>query len=99
MLTVSSYTVEKIRDPFGILTGERYEFVLEIEVEEDDELFSENGIYVRVIYLVDENRTSVVKHEVLERSTNNHLDFEMEDEELAWIEAFCKEHVAEAGKN
>ena len=28
MLKIESYTVEKLEDPFGILSGDRYEFFL-----------------------------------------------------------------------
>ncbi|MFC5652034.1 DUF6509 family protein [Paenibacillus solisilvae] len=99
MLTVSSYTVEQVKDPFGILTGERYEYLLDIEVDEEDELYSENGIYVRVIYRVEDGRTGIVRHEIVERSTDSLLDFEMEDEELEWIAVFCEEHLIEAGQD
>lgn len=99
MLTVSSYSVEQVKDPFGILTGERYEYLLDIEVDEEDELFSENGIYVRVIYRVEDNQTGILRHEIVERHTDRLLDFEMEDEELEWLAGFCKEHLSEAGQD
>ena len=67
MLTVSSYTIELVKDPFGILTGERYEYLLDIEVDEDDELYSENGIYVRVLYRVEDERTGILRHEIVEK--------------------------------
>lgn len=96
MLTITDYSVEFVKDPFGILAGKRYEFLLDIEVEEDDELYSENGLYIRVIYLVDESRTGIVKYELYERGKERYLDFDLEEEELQQVDAFCKEHVAEA---
>jgi hypothetical protein len=95
MLTITGYTVELIKDPFGILTGKRYEFRLDIEVPEDDELHSDNGLYIRVIYVVDENQERIVKHEIYERSTEQLLDFELEDEELVVVAAFCKDNLPE----
>ncbi|MEC0207786.1 DUF6509 family protein [Paenibacillus ehimensis] len=96
MFTITGYSVELVKDPFGILSGKRYEFLLDIEVEEDDELYSEQGLYVRVIYSVEENQTSIVKHEIFERTTEQLLDFELEDDELEVVKAFCQEHVGEA---
>lgn len=98
MLTITGYSVEFIKDPFGILTGKRYEFLLDMEVPEDDELYSEDGLYIRVIYLVDDSRTEIVKHEIFDRKNDQLLDFELEDEELQLVDAFCKEHWSEAGE-
>ncbi len=96
MFTITGYSVELVKDPFGILSGKRYEFILDIEVEEDDELYSEQGLYVRVIYGVDGGQASIVKHEIFERTTERLLDFELEDDELDVVKAFCEEHVGEA---
>ncbi|WP_442600994.1 DUF6509 family protein [Paenibacillus sp. KN14-4R] len=96
MLTITGYSVELIKDPFGILTGERYEFLVDIEVPEDDELHSDKGLYVRAVYRVDENKTEMIKHEIIERETEQILDFELEDEEAAVLDAFCKEKLIQA---
>jgi hypothetical protein len=96
MLTISSYTVELIKDPFGILSGKRYEFMLDLEVPEDDELYSENGLYIRAILLVDENKAVLLKYEIFEKNTEKYQDFDLEDEEVELIAAFCKANYAEA---
>lgn len=95
MFSITTYTVEQIKDPFGILSGKRYEWMLEIEVEEEDELYSENGLQLRVIYQVEDEQSKIVNYEFLESGTNRYLDFELEDEEKAFVEAFCKEHDTE----
>jgi hypothetical protein len=96
MLTITGYSVELIKDPFEILTGKRYEWKLDIEVAEDDELHSDNGLYVRVIYVVEESHARMVRYEIYEKTNDNYVDFELEDDELEVIEAFCKQHVGEA---
>lgn len=96
MIEIAAYTVESIPDKFGIISGKRYEFMLEIEVSEEDELYSEGGLYLRVIYKEEEGRTGIVKYEFIERSTNKYLDFELENEEEALVESFCKEHYLES---
>jgi hypothetical protein len=96
MLTVTAYSVELIKDPFGILTGKRYEFILDIEVAEDDELYSENGLYLRVIYSVEESRTGIAKYEIYERTTERYVEFDLEEDELGAVDAFCREHLEDA---
>ncbi|OCT12116.1 pullulanase [Paenibacillus pectinilyticus] len=95
MFTITTYTVELVRDPFGILTGQRYEFLIDIEVEEDDELYSGSGLYIRAIYNVTEESSSLMKYELYEKTTELYLDFDLEDDEVAVVEAFCKEHYLE----
>ncbi|MCC3378269.1 DUF6509 family protein [Paenibacillus farraposensis] len=93
MLNFTSYTVEQIKDAFGILSGQRYEFVIDVEVEEDDELYTENGLRIRALYLVDEGKSELLKYELIEKVTNRYIDLELEEDELQAVENFCKEHV------
>lgn len=97
MITITGFSVEQIKDPFGIIAGDRYEFILDIDVPDDDELYSEQGLYIRVVYAVGEERTGIVKYDIFERTTEKYLEFDMEDEELEAVEAFCREHWKEAG--
>lgn len=92
MITITSYTVERVKDPFGILTGTRYEFLLDIEVEEDDELYTDKGLYIRVIYTVEESASRIAKYELYEKSTQQYLDFDLEEDELAIVNEFCAAH-------
>jgi hypothetical protein len=96
MLTITSYSVELVKDPFGILTGQRYEFLLDIEVPEDDELHSKKGLYIRAIYSVEESKSGIVKYDVHEQQTEQYLDFDLEDEELRLLNDFCQSHLSEA---
>lgn len=93
MIEIQSYTVEKLEDPFGILSGERYEYILEIAVPEEDELYTEKGLQLRVIYVMDENKDQISKYEFIESETQSVLDFELEDDELSMVLQFCKEHT------
>ncbi len=96
MLTITEYSVELVKDPFQILSGKRYEFLLDLELEEDDELYSEKGIYIKVIYKVEEDQGSIVNYDLIEKTTDRYLDLDMETEEEEALAAFCKEHYAEA---
>ncbi|CAH8773115.1 DUF6509 family protein [Paenibacillus dendritiformis] len=96
MLNITDYSIESVKDPFRILAGRRYEFRLDIEVAEEDELYSEHGVYVRVIYAVEAERSYIVKHELYERTTDRYLEFDLEDDEIEAVNLFCSEHYAEA---
>ncbi|MFD0618856.1 DUF6509 family protein [Paenibacillus sp. GCM10027629] len=98
MINITAFEVELIKDPFGILSGTRYEFKLDIEVPEDDELWSENGLYIRVIYVVEENRTGIVKYELYEKTTGQYLDMDLEEDEVAAVDAFCQAHYGESSE-
>lgn len=96
MLTITEYSVELVQDPFGILPGKRYEFLLDLDVPDDDELYCDNGVYARVIYSVEESASRIVKYELRERNTDRYLEVDLEDEEVAAFADFCKEQL-EAG--
>lgn len=95
MLTFKGYNVENVKDPFGILTGKRYEFLIELDVPEDDELYVENGVTVRAIVKVVEEQISIVSYELQETTTGELLDFDLEEDEEEALLLFCKEHLPE----
>lgn len=93
MLTITEYSVELVKDPFGILAGDRYEFLLDIAVDEEDELYSEQGVYIRAIYSITPEHEGIIKYELFERNSRKYLEFELEEDELAEVEMFCKNHL------
>ncbi|CAM3909024.1 DUF6509 domain-containing protein [Cohnella lubricantis] len=95
MLNIREYTAELVKDPFGILAGKRYEFVLDLDIEEDDELYSANGVAIRVIFKVDGEQAGIVRYDLIERGTGKPLDLDLEPEEEEALAAFCKEHLPE----
>ncbi|MGE6378121.1 DUF6509 family protein [Peribacillus muralis] len=99
MLNITEYSIEKLNDPFGILTGERYELFLDIEVPEEDELFSENGLYIRALFVVEEQVGKLIKYDIFEKGNEDALEFELEDDEEALITDFCLKHSNEAMNN
>lgn len=99
MFAITEYSVQIMKDPFGILTGDRYEFVLDLDVPDDDELYNEDGVCLRVVYVVEEDRTRIVKYEFLVKSSNEYIDFEMEEDEEKMVFDFCTEHFKQAATN
>lgn len=93
MITITNHTMEKLEDPFKILSGDRYEFFLHIDVPEDDELYSEKGLMVKVLYIVDGENKKISHYYIIEKETENILDFELEEDEEKLIEDYCKNHL------
>ncbi|MNC82095.1 hypothetical protein D3C75_1354690 [compost metagenome] len=60
---------------------------------EDDELYEENGVSARVIVKVEEEQLSIVSYDLLETTTGQLLDFDMEEDEEAALALFCNEHL------
>lgn len=96
-VNITEYTVELIKDPTGILTGNRYEFFLNINVPEDDELYHENGLQLKVLYYADENQSKVLTYHFYDSLENKFLEFALEDEEEKLVNEFCSMHFHEAG--
>lgn len=94
-MNITAYTVELIKDPFGILSGRRYEFKLEVEVDEEDELYSEHGVYARVVYKEEGETSGILTCDWTEKTTNRYLPLDAEPEELAELAAFCAAHLPE----
>jgi len=99
MLTITEFSVEQVKDPFGIIPGQRYEFILDLDVPEDDELYCEGGVYARVIFGVEDSGSRMVKYELRERSTDRYLEIDLEDEELAGFAEFCREQLTAGAAN
>lgn len=92
-MNIIKHEIEEIVDPTGILAGKRYECILHLDVEEDDELYSENGVYVKVLLAMDDNGHRLLSHHLYEENTNKYLDFELEEDELAVILSYCLEQL------
>lgn len=92
-MNIIEHTVEKVQDPVGIIVGDRYEFFLSIEVDEDDDLYSEKGIYIRVILAVNDQDLHIKQYQIVEYDTEKQLDFELENDELQLIKEYCQDHL------
>ncbi|MDF2835477.1 MAG: pullulanase [Paenibacillus sp.] len=95
MFTITEYTVEQIKDPYKIIEGERYEFLLDLEVDEEDELYQEEGVRLRVVYAKEGDNARIAKYEFLIAASGKYLDMEMEEDEEQAVFAFCKEALVE----
>jgi len=95
-MEITQFTMDEILDPTNIIEGKRYEFILDMEVDEDDELYHEAGIEVRILIAEKGEELFILNYFVMEKAEGEYLDFALEDEELNEILAFCKEELAKA---
>lgn len=93
-MKITNHLFDKINDPTGIIVGDRYEFLLDLEIDEEDELFTEGGVDLRVIIASDDNGLRIVQYYFTDKGTKTTMDFALEDDEEAEILAFCKEKMA-----
>ncbi|MGX6444106.1 DUF6509 family protein [Neobacillus sp. K501] len=93
ILNIQGHIVEKIEDPFGLLSGERFEFFLELEVEEEDELYSDKGVGIRVLFINDEKGQRISTYHLYENETEKVLDFALEEDEEEMVFNYCKENI------
>lgn len=92
-MQINDYAVEKIMDPTGFIEGDRYEFHLYLMLDEDDEIYNENGIGVRAIIAVENGVSRIAMAHFFERENEKPLDYSLEEEELAQILAYCDENM------
>ncbi|MCP1143305.1 DUF6509 family protein [Lysinibacillus endophyticus] len=93
-MEITQFSVEEIKDPTNIIEGKRFEFLIDVEVDEEDELYSEAGIEIRVLIgQNEEGETKLLNYFIMDKGENKYLDFGLEDEEESMILEFCKEQI------
>jgi hypothetical protein len=95
-MNITQFSIDEILDPTNIIEGKRFELLLDVEIDEEDELYSAAGIEIRVIAGVIGEVVRVVNYFIIDKASNDYLDFALEDEEEAMILAFCQEQLAPA---
>ncbi|RSD26213.1 DUF6509 family protein [Mesobacillus subterraneus] len=98
-MDITGHTVELLEDPFNLLSGSRYEYFLTIEVDEEDELYTEKGLLLKVIFLVDGSESRILQNYFIEQETEKVLDFELEEDEEEAVKEYCLNHLPEDENN
>jgi hypothetical protein len=94
-MNITGHEVEKLEDPFGLLTGDRYEFFLDLDVDEEDELYFEKGVGLKVIYVIEENVAKISHYHFYEKENEKALDFALEEDEEELVKSYCHEHITD----
>jgi len=92
-MNILAYMMEEIKDPTNILEGQRFEFLLDIEVDEEDEPYTEGGIDLRVIVSKNDDDIKIENYFFIQKSDQKVLEFGLEDDEEAEVLAFVKQHI------
>ncbi len=92
-MEIGAFSVEEIKDPTNIIEGKRYEFLIDIEVDEEDELYSEAGIEARVIVGQKGEEVRILNYFLLDKTDNEILEFALEEEEEEMILRFVQEEL------
>lgn len=92
-MEIGAFSVEEIKDPTNIIEGKRFEFLIDIEVDEDDDLYSEAGIEARVIVGQKEEEVRILNYFLLDKGDNKMLEFALEEEEEEIIFRFVQEEL------
>lgn len=94
-MKITEYIVDEIVDPTGLIEGQRFEFRLYALLDEEDELYTEDGIGIRTILAVGDGEQRLAVAHFFNRTNDEAYDFELEEDELANLLAFCKAHYKE----
>ena len=92
-MDITGHTVEKLNDPTGIIEGDRYEFFLDLDIDEEDELYTEGGVKLRVLYAVQDGRNRIAVYDFIAAATGQVLGFALEEDEEEEVNAYCSAHL------
>lgn len=92
-MEITAFAIEEIKDPTNIIVGERYEFLLDVEFDEEDEIGSEMGVEIRAIIGKVEEDVRLVSYFIIDKKDDSYIDFALEEDEEAEIVVFAKEQL------
>ena len=92
-MEITQFSIEEIKDPTNIIEGKRFEFLLDVEVDEEDELYTPAGLEIRAIIGQIEDQVRLLNYFIMDKSTNEFLDFALEEDEEQMIVAFCQQEL------
>lgn len=94
-MDITQYSVEEIKDPTNIIEGKRYEFLIDVEIDEEDELYREQGVEIRAIIGELNGEYSLKNYFLIDKADRSFLDFALDEEEEVEILAFCQNELTQ----
>ncbi|SDD78347.1 hypothetical protein SAMN04488126_10182 [Bhargavaea beijingensis] len=91
-MEITGHTVELLNDPTGIIEGDRYEFFLDLNLDEEDELYTEGGVKLRVLFAVQDGREWIANYDFIEAATGKAMGFALEEDEEKEVLEYCRTH-------
>ena len=92
-MEIGAFSLEEIKDPTNIIEGKRFEFLIDLEVDEEDDLYSEAGIEIRVIVGQKGEEVRLLNYFLIDKADNEMLEFALEEEEEEMILRFVQEEL------
>lgn len=92
-MEVTQFTMEEIIDPTGIIEGKRYEFLLDIHVDEEDELYSEAGTQIRLLLGDNGEGLFIMNYFIQDKKDGKYIELALEAEEEQFLLDFCREQL------
>jgi hypothetical protein len=92
-MNLTLHSIEQLEDPFGILSGDRYEIFFNLEVDEEDELYHEGGLLLKVLYVVEGNASRMAQYHIFEKDSNNFIEVGLEDDEEVLVKEMCEKEI------
>lgn len=92
-MEVNQFTMEEIIDPTGIIEGKRYEFLLDIHVDEEDELYSEAGTQIRLLLGDNGEGLFIMNYFIQDKKDGKYIELALEEEEEQFLLDFCREQL------
>ena len=94
-MNITQYSVDELKDPTNIIEGKRYEFLIDVDIDEEDELYREQGIEIRAIIGEVNGEYSLKSYFLIDKADQSYLDFALDEDEEAEILSFCQEELAQ----
>ncbi len=91
-MEITGHTVELLNDPTGIIEGDRYEFFLDLDIDEEDELYIESGAKLRVLFASQDGREWIANYDFIEAATGTPMGFALEEDEEQEVLDYCRTH-------
>jgi len=92
-MNIINFTMEELVDPTGIIQGKRYEFLLDVEVDEEDELYSEAGTQIRLLIGDEGEGPFIINYFIMDKKDEHYIELALEEEEEQYLLAFCMEQL------
>ncbi|WP_313235135.1 DUF6509 family protein [Sporosarcina ureae] len=94
-MQIINHKAQELVDPTGIIDGQRFEFLLTVKFDEEDELYNEEGTGLRMLYSAKDGQRKMLTYQFYELATESPFDVEWDEEEQTSAEQYCMEHFPE----
>lgn len=93
-MEILNFEIEEWVDPTGIIQGKRFECLLDVEVDEEDELYSEAGTQIRLFIGDDGEGLYIINYFIIDKKDGQYIELALEEEEEQQLLNFCREQIA-----